>query len=94
MLAEELTLNPQKCEGNYDFEIPVRTSECFKLKFGEMAAEIVSKAIELIKKNHPNADCLQVFHYGNQKIWCFSTITKNEVFDDKYISFLLPEEYN
>lgn len=93
MLKEVLTLIPQKYEGQYDFELPVRTSEPFNIKFGEMAAEIVSKAVEMIRNNHPHPHYLQELYYGKQKIWCFSAIQKSDIYDDKHINFLLPEEY-
>ncbi len=99
MLLENLVLQEQECEGNYNFHSEPVCTKGFIERFGDIASELVYEALALINDTYQNPDWLQVFYYGNKKFWVISDFKRDVKVENYkglknlYVIFMLPEEY-
>lgn len=99
MLEQKLLLQEQECEGNYDFTCQSLCTKGFMSKFESIISELADETLRLINETYEKPDRLQVLFYGRTKFWVLANYEKEcercgyKKEADRYVIFMLPEEY-
>lgn len=92
-----IKMNEQEMTGKIDYNKTFKVmTKSFQNKFGEMAENIVDKAIDMIMEAHPEgADYMQTFEYcQNGVIIKFWFIVDEAAYEGQdVLTALLPEDY-
>jgi hypothetical protein len=98
MLKGKIHMNPQEREGGLNFfDVKPYMTTNFQMTFGDDAILIMSIAISLVMKAHPNgADYFQSFYYETPdqiviKFWLILDETKEG--EKNILTALLPSDY-